>query len=82
MDAHGFAWPEGLDPDTWSGYRPQEPDCERAFTDISPVEIRNAAASLPNGLNNEELLRAILTLFGHKRLTTNYRKYISKAITF
>ena len=80
VDGDGFAWPEDLDPATWTGYRPTSSGVERDLTQVSPVELRNAAAAIGPDLLGEERMRAVMAVFGRSRLTAGYRKHLAKAL--
>lgn len=43
VDEDGYVWSRETDPATWGTFRPTPPGSSREFTQISPVEVRNAA---------------------------------------
>lgn len=82
IDGDNFAWPQEIDPGTWTEFRPNEGGADRPFTHISPVEIANAAgfirAKRPD-LSEDELDVAILQTFGRKRRTKQIVAHLAKA---
>jgi DNA-directed RNA polymerase subunit K/omega len=81
VDDDRFAWPDGVDRESWSDYRPSR-DSSRRFTDISPVEIANAMRSLQQEnpeLTIAEIEVAVLELFGRKRRTSAHVAHLAKA---
>lgn len=68
-----FAWPMGLDPDVWTGYRSAG---ARSLDEVAPEEIANVMRAVrhrhPNS-NAEQILRATGETFGITRLGTNVR---------
>ncbi|CDK00265.1 conserved hypothetical protein [Microbacterium sp. C448] len=66
-----FAWPEGLDPQVWTGYRPADKDGSRSLEEVAPEEIANAMKAvrrLASGLDEEAILRRTAEIFGIVRL--------------
>jgi hypothetical protein len=67
-----FAWPAGIDPQTWRGYRATQVSADRPFEEVPPEEVANALAhaleSTPH-LGEEQLLRTALELLGYRRMT-------------
>ncbi|MFB8146646.1 DUF4011 domain-containing protein [Microbacterium sp. NPDC056003] len=66
-----FAWPEGLDPQTWEGYRSSDKDGSRSLDEVAPEEIRNAMIAvrqLAPTLDEEGVLRRTAEVFGIVRL--------------
>lgn len=66
-----FAWPEGLDPQTWEGYRSADKDGSRSLDEVAPEEIRNAMIAvrqLAPTLDEEGVLRRTAEVFGIVRL--------------
>ncbi|GAA1614333.1 DUF4011 domain-containing protein [Actinoplanes couchii] len=67
-----FVWPPDLDAESWRGYRRTNLSSDRAFEDIAPEEIANAAysalAARPD-LGESDLLRSTLELLGYRRMT-------------
>ena len=72
VDADKFLWPADLDPATWMEFRPNDSNAGRDFTQISPIEIRNAmrfiGAKSP-AATADEIDVAALATFGRKRRT-------------
>lgn len=82
VDAHGFVWPHDIDPESWTEFRPNDSNAGRAFTDISPVEIRNAKRFLESAdpsLSGTTLDAAILQTFGRKRRTRLVSEHLARA---
>jgi hypothetical protein len=71
-----FAWPAGLDPLTWTGFRIVDPNGSRTLDEIAPEEIANAmqavVAEYP-GIGDEDVLRGTAELFGIVRLGAKVR---------
>ncbi|MFD4421396.1 DUF4011 domain-containing protein [Agromyces sp. NPDC058484] len=68
-----FVWPEDVDPKTWRGVRRVQLATPRDPEHISLVEIANAmrvTAAISGGMDDTELKRETLALFGGKRLTS------------
>ena len=83
IDGDLFVWPDGVDPQTWTQFRLSGPDVEREFTEISPVEIRNAAQSVREespDLDQVDFEFAVLEIFGRKRRTEGVREHLRKAL--
>jgi hypothetical protein len=84
VDADDVVWPTDIDPATWREFRPTGADhaADRDITDISPVEIANAwravAARRPDA-GREELQRAVLQVFGRKKLTRGITAHLARA---
>lgn len=82
IDADKFAWPEGVDSETWTEFRPNSSHVERPFHNISPVEIANAMRFLLEQtpiLTDSELEVATLQTFGRKRRTTRITAHLATA---
>jgi len=71
-----FAWPEHLDPNTWTGFRTADADNTRSLDEVAPEEIANAMkaalAKKPTS-SQDELLRGTAEVFGIVRLGANVR---------
>ncbi|QEW01624.1 DUF3320 domain-containing protein [Microbacterium caowuchunii] len=66
------AWPSGIDPLEWRNVRRSQPGDGRNLDHVPLVEIANAmavVAELGGGMNEDELKRQALSLFGGKRMT-------------
>lgn len=82
VDKAKFVWPDGVDPGSWTEFRPNTSQVERPFLFISPVEIANAMQFLKTrgpGLSDAELDSATLRTFGRKRRTRQFAAHITKA---
>ncbi|QNF95362.1 Swt1 family HEPN domain-containing protein [Janibacter sp. YB324] len=82
VDDEGFVWPREIDPASWSEFRPNDSAAGRSFTDISCVEIANAARfiaakhpEMPEG----ELDVSVLQTFGRRRRTKAVVAHLEKA---
>ena len=65
-------WPEGVSPDTYTGFRRQTASTDRPIDHVAPEEIGNAMAALCRasaGMMAEELLTQTAAIFGYKRRT-------------
>lgn len=82
VDEDKFVWPSDLDPAEWSEFRPNDSSADRPFTEISPVEIANAArfirAKQP-GIGDSDLDVAVLQTFGRKRRTKQIVAHLARA---
>jgi hypothetical protein len=71
-----FAWPTGLDPATWTGFRTVDPDASRTLDEVAPEEMANAMHAVlterPTS-SYEDVLRRTAELFGIVRLGANVR---------
>lgn len=81
-DTNGFLWPPGIDPATWTGFRP-DPDRQRAIEEISPHEIANAMVDIGHrtrGIGADELISEALALFGFTRRTERVTSHAEAAL--
>jgi hypothetical protein len=79
-----FAWPAGLDPETWAGFRRTGPDDDRPLEHVSPLEIGNAMAALclaGAGLSRDQLFQQTLMIFGFRRRTPAQLALLEAALT-
>lgn len=77
-----YAWPPGLTPSTWTGYRWSAEGDDRDVQQISPVELANTMRDLlrgSDGLATEPLFRRTLARFGARRLTDDVRAHLRSA---
>ncbi|KAB1663240.1 DUF3320 domain-containing protein [Pseudoclavibacter sp. CFCC 13611] len=85
VDKAHFVWPRDIDSNSWSEFRPNSSNVDRDFTDISPIEICNAArfvqARHPDW-DDEAVQRSVLQTFGRKRLTSGAQKHLDKAWSY
>lgn len=82
IDADKFAWPEGVDPEKWTEFRPNASDADRPFHHVSPVEIANAMRFLRQQdpvLDDDDLDVATLQTFGRKRRTAQIAAHLDTA---
>lgn len=83
VDADDFVWPTDIDPATWREFRPNGPDVDRAFTDISPVEIANAWRIITTRRPNAsvaEIRRSVLHAFGISRAGAKVSQHLARAM--
>jgi len=79
----GFAWPENINPDNWSGFRVSEDFAQRPLEVISKREICNAMAhhaSRALGMDREDLFRETLQTFGGRRMTPGIEELLESAL--
>ena len=74
-------WAQGQKPNEYADFRVPTyvDDSKRAIDEIPPEEIANAMLSIVNdvgGVNNEQLYRETLRLFGLSALTTKAKRYL------
>lgn len=82
IDKAKFVWPDELNPDTWTEFRPNSSQVDRPFLHVSPVEIANAMRFLKEhrtGLSTAELDSATLQTFGRRRRTRQFTAHLTKA---
>jgi hypothetical protein len=68
----GYLWPEGVSPDTFTGFRRQTSSTDRPIDHVAPEELGNAMAALCRasaGMMADELLTQTAAIFGYKRRT-------------
>jgi hypothetical protein len=78
-----FAWPTGIDPDTWPAFRATPAGVTRQLEHINWREIVNAMSDLASasaGMYEEELMRQALNLFGGRRMTDNITDILTDAV--
>lgn len=78
-----FAWPDTIDPATWTGFRRAPESDPRPVDQVGLREIGNAMAALCHvsaGMYREELLRETLSVFGGKRLTPGIQARVDQAL--
>ncbi|OBI07335.1 hypothetical protein A5715_17890 [Mycolicibacter heraklionensis] len=83
IDSDKFVWPREIDPSVWREFRPNDSTADRPFTDISPVEITNAARFVHHrhpDFDAEELAAAVLRVFGRKRRTSAISAHLHGAM--
>lgn len=82
VDDDRFVWPSDLHPATWSEFRPNDSTVDRAFVEISPVEVANAMrfirAQQP-GIVDAALDAATLQTFGRRRRTKQFAQHLTRA---
>ncbi|NJC12664.1 hypothetical protein F4558_002490 [Micromonospora profundi] len=74
-----YAWPEGVDPQTYRAYRVTQASNDRAFEEVPPEEVANALVHVLQGvpaMDEERLLRAGLERLGYRRRTEKIDKLL------
>lgn len=82
IDKAKFVWPNGIEPESWTEFRPNASHVDRPFLFISPVEVANAMRFLKRRkpeLTDAELDSATLQTFGRKRRTPQFAAHLAKA---
>lgn len=83
VDEDAFVWPVDMDPQTWRGYRENEPEVDRKIEHVSKVEIANAMVAIcrdAHGIEWEDLKRVTIRTFGGKRVTTGIGERLEDAV--
>jgi hypothetical protein len=65
-----YLWPDGVSPETYTGFRRQAASTDRPIEHVAPEEIGNAMAALCRagaGMMADELLTQTAAIFGYKR---------------
>jgi hypothetical protein len=78
-----FAWPAGIDPSSWRGFRASPGGSDRPIEQVEKREIVNAMSVLCDvsaGMTPEELKREALRVFGGKRMTANISAVLDAAV--
>ncbi|SCF10208.1 DUF4011 domain-containing protein [Micromonospora chokoriensis] len=74
-----YAWPDGVDPQTYRAYRVTQASNDRAFEEVPPEEVANAFVHVLQGassMDEERLLRAGLERLGYRRRTEKIDKLL------
>ncbi|MGW5580301.1 DUF4011 domain-containing protein [Micromonospora chokoriensis] len=74
-----YAWPDGVDPQTYRAYRVTQASNDRAFEEVPPEEVANAFVHVLEGVSSmdeERLLRAGLERLGYRRRTEKIDKLL------
>ena len=82
-DKEKFVWPADTDPSEWKIYRTSPIGDTRVFTQISPLEIANAAVDIlkRNGaMPANELRRLVLKTFGRVKATKGLSAHFENAL--
>ncbi len=81
-DQFDFFWQDGVDPQDWRDFRPDQSQ-DRQLDHISPHELANAmreVARQSGGINVEELKTDTREIFGFKRLTAGFSDTLDRAL--
>ncbi|HEY0690293.1 MAG TPA: DUF4011 domain-containing protein [Kribbella sp.] len=76
-------WPPSLDPQTWTQFRTTPEGVDRPLEHVPLREIVNAmvvATRESAGIRSEELHRAVLSIFGFRRLTAGFVQRLDTAL--
>src|SRR5690606_27848031 len=71
------AWPKGITPDNYTGYRVPEPGGQRDIADVPYHELRNALVQVvrsAHGIGEDDALRETARQFGVHRVATKIRE--------
>jgi hypothetical protein len=82
-DKEKFVWPADTDPSEWKIYRTSPLGDTRVFIQISPLEIRNAAADIlkrGGAMPANELRRLVLRTFGRRKATKGLSAHFENAL--
>ncbi|MFC7659213.1 DUF3320 domain-containing protein [Pseudonocardia benzenivorans] len=82
--AEAVAWPAGVDPTEWRGFRPAPDGVDRPIEQVPLREIGNAMVALAEasaGINREELHREALRVFGLRRRTAAASARLDEALS-
>ncbi|MFF0365785.1 hypothetical protein [Micromonospora sp. NPDC005087] len=74
-----YAWPDGVDPQTYRAYRVTQASNDRAFEEVPPEEVANAFVHVlesMSSMDEERLLRADLERLGYRRRTDKIDKLL------
>ncbi|MEV4198518.1 DUF4011 domain-containing protein [Micromonospora globbae] len=74
-----YAWPEGMDPQTYRAYRVTQASADRAFEEVPPEEVANAFVHVLEAtprMDEERLLRAGMERLGYRRRTEKLDKLL------
>lgn len=83
VDGDGYVWSKDLDREAWGGFRPTSRGDDREFTQISPVEVRNAALFVLEsdpGIPREDLEYEVLRIFDRQRRTGPVSEHLNRAL--
>lgn len=78
-----YVWPEGLDPETWRGYRVPPEGSARPVDTISAHEIANAMAEIApdgGGIAEDELLTSTHRAFGGTKRSAAIEEELSRGL--
>jgi hypothetical protein len=82
-DDEPVVWPPSLDPQTWTKFRTTPEGVDRPLEHVPLREIVNAmvlASRESAGIRSEELHRAVLSIFGFRRLTAGFVQRLDTAL--
>lgn len=78
-----FAWPREMDPQSWTGFRPNSSAMEREFDEIAPQEIRNASRFLrerhPED-SPESHERRVMQVFGRSQRSPRLSRHLNASL--
>ena len=82
-DVEPVVWPASLDPATWRDYRRTPAGVDRSVEHLPLREVANAMVDVcrsAGGMDEDELLRETLAVFGGRRLTAGIRERLALAL--
>lgn len=83
-DRDGWIWPQDLNPDEWTEFRPNSSSAGRPFEDIAPQEITNASHFLRGRYPQDSAKmheRRILQTFGRQRLSKTAGPHLARSLS-
>jgi hypothetical protein len=78
-----FAWPRGTSPQDWKGFRRVPDEMSRQIEHVGLREISNTMVALCascGGMEETELLKEALAVFGGRRMTTSIAARMGEAL--
>lgn len=82
VDDDKFVWPNHIDRENWTEFRPSGSEIDRPFFEISPIEIYNASEFIEREhgqMTPDEEDAKVLRTFGRKRRTKQIDDHLRKA---
>jgi hypothetical protein len=80
-----YLWPEGVSPESWTGFRRQMSSTDRPLEHIAREELANAMVALCRasaGMRRDELLTQTAAVFGYKRRTATVTPLLEAGLSF
>jgi hypothetical protein len=78
-----YLWPDGVNAETYEGFRRQVSSTDRPLEHVPPEETGNAMTALCRagaGMRRDELLTATAAVFGYKRRTASVTSVLEAAL--
>jgi len=83
---HGtFVWPDGIESESWNGYRHTIDATDRSLSEVAPEEISNAMANFcrrGGSIAVEELIERVKAVFGVGRLSAANRERLENTLSW